>query len=196
MASILLALFLTIGNPPAGAGGLSVPLIFLQIPSDQSVTDTSVAVTQPVFKDVLPQVFIFKPGAGPYDSVANEFPELIRFMADNKTPGQLAALFYDDPARVPAESLRWEVGVITNQPPLHTEPYTQKIISGRKTVSLVVEGLPGQNRVRYAAMLGFIRNRRYLFKPPAMEIFLQPQTESADPKTEILLPVQPLRRGK
>ena len=111
-------------------------------------------------------------------------------------PGQLAAVFYDDPAKVPADSLRWEVGVITNQPPLYTEPYTQKIISGRKTASLIVDGLPGQNRERYATMLGFIRQRRYIFKPPAMEILLQPQKENADPKTEILLPVQLLRRGK
>ncbi|HLG93697.1 MAG TPA: GyrI-like domain-containing protein [candidate division Zixibacteria bacterium] len=152
--------------------------------------------TQPVVKNVPPQVFIFKPGAGPYDSVANEFGELIKYMAEKRIPGQLAAVFYDDPAKVPAESLRWEAGVITNHPPLYTEPYTQKIISGRKAASLIVDGLPGQNHARYAGMQGFIRQRRFIFKPPAMEILLQPAGENAGPKTEILLPVQLKRREK
>ncbi len=180
--------------------GLSAFVLLLQMyspaPPQDAVGPDTLRFTQPVFKDVPPQVFIFKPGAGPYDSVANEFAELIKFMAENRTPGQLAAVFYDDPARVPAESLRWEVGVITNQPPFNTEPYTQKIISGRKVASLMVEGTPGRNRERYATMLGFIRQRRYLFKPPAMEILLQPASENAEAKTEILLPVQLLRRGK
>ncbi|MCI0329623.1 MAG: GyrI-like domain-containing protein [candidate division Zixibacteria bacterium] len=161
-----------------------------------SVTDSGFVFTQPVFKSIPPQVFIFKPGAGPYDSVAGEFDELIAFMAEKRMPGQLAAVFYDDPARAPAESLRWEAGVITNHPPPHTEPYTQKIISARKAASLIVDGTPGQNHERYAAMLGFIRQRRYLFKPPAMEVLIQPATENADPKTEILLPVQLKRREK
>ena len=169
-------------------------LLLMQMSSPAA--DSNLVFTQPAFKDVPPHLFIFKPGAGPYEEVAKEFSELIKFMAENKMPGQLAAVFYDDPAKVPADSLRWEVGVITNQPPLHTEPYSQKIISGRKTASLIVDGLPGQNRERYATMLGFIRQRRYIFKPPAMEILLQPQKENADPKTEILLPVQLLRRGK
>jgi len=173
-----------------------LPLQFAQMSPAAPVADSNLVFTQPVFKDVPPQVFIFKPGAGPYDSVANEFGELIKYMAENRIPGQLAAVFYDDPAKVPAESLRWEVGVITNQPPLHSEPYAQKIISGRKAASLLVDGLPGQNRERYATMLGFIRQRRYLFRPPAMEILLVPPKEGTDPKTEILLPVQLLRRGK
>lgn len=171
-------------------------LLLLQMSPSAPPADSNLVFTQPVLKDIPPQVFIFKPGAGPYDSVAMEFGELVKFMAETRMPGQLAAVFYDDPAKVPAESLRWEVGMITNQPPLHTEPYSQKIISGRKAAALIVDGLPGQNRERYATMLGFIRQRRYLFKPPAMEILLQPQKENADPKTEILLPVQLLRRGK
>ncbi|MCI0405632.1 MAG: GyrI-like domain-containing protein [candidate division Zixibacteria bacterium] len=171
-------------------------LLLLQMYPAAPVADSNLVFTQPVLKSVPPQVFIFKPGAGPYDRVAAEFVELVKFMAENKMPGQLAAVFYDDPAKVPAESLRWEAGVITNQPPLHTEPYTQKIISGRKAAALMVDGLPGQNRERYATMLGFIRQRRYFFKPPAMEILLQPAGENAEAKTEILLPVQLLRRGK
>jgi DNA gyrase inhibitor GyrI len=178
--------------------GLSAFVLLLQMysPAEDTANQAELRFTQPVFKDVPPQVFIFKPGAGPYDSVANEFAEVIKFMAENRTPGQLAAVFYDDPAKVPAESLRWEVGVITSEPPFNTEPYTQKIISGRKAASLTVEGAPGQNRERYQTMLGFIRQRRYLFKPPAMEILLQPASENAEAKTEILLPVQLLRRGK
>ncbi|MGH8003647.1 MAG: GyrI-like domain-containing protein [Limisphaerales bacterium] len=176
--------------------GLFAFLLLLQMSPAAPVADSNVVFTQTVVKDVPPQVFIFKPGAGPYDSVAAEFDELINYMSEKRIPGQLAAVFYDDPARVPAESLRWEVGVITNQPPFQTEPYTQKIISGRKVASLIVDGRPGQNHARYASMRGFIRQRRYIFRPPAMEILLQPQKENADPKTEILLPVQLLRRGK
>lgn len=180
--------------------GLFPFLLFLQMLSPEPAEDTAARGTlrfvQPVLKNVPPQVFIFKPGAGPYDSVANEFDELIKYMAEHRIPGQLAAVFYDDPAKVPAESLRWEAGVITNQPPFHTEPYTQKIVSGRRAASLIVDGLPGQNHSRYAGMQGFIRQRRHIFKPPAMEILLQPQTENAEAKTEILLPVQQLRRGK
>ena len=172
------------------------PLLTSSPTADDTAAQGQVRFIQPVFKDILPQVFIFKPGAGPYDSVAREFAELVEFMADKKFPGQLAAMFYDDPVRVPAESLRWELGVITNQPPLHTEPYTQKIISGRKAASLIVDGLPGQNHARYAGMRGFIRQRRCLFRPPAMEILLQPGNEDESPITEILLPVQLLRRGK
>jgi hypothetical protein len=171
-------------------------LALLQMSPAAPVADSSVVFFQPAFKDVPPQVFIFKPGAGPYDSVAKEFSELIAFMAEKRVPGQLAAVFYDDPAKVPAESLRWEVGVITNQPPNWAEPYTQKIISGRKAASLIVDGTPGQNRVHYAPMQGFIRQRRYLFRPPAMEILLQPGKEGESPKTEILLPVQLKRRDK
>ena len=176
--------------------GLFSFVLLLQMSPSTLPADSNFVFTQPVFKDIPPQVFIFKPGVGPYEEVPKEFGELINFMADNRMPGQLAAVFYDDPAKVSAESLRWEVGVITNQPPMHTEPYTQKIITARKAASLMVDGLPGQNRQRYATMQGFIRQRRYLFKPPAMEILLQPQKENADPKTEILLPVQLLRRGK
>ncbi len=176
--------------------GLFAFLLLLQMSPAAPAADSSQVLIRPVLKDVPPQVFIFKPGAGPYDSVANEFGELIKYMAEKRIPGQLAAVFYDDPAKVPPESLRWEVGVITNQPPLHTEPYTQKIISGRKAASLIVDGLPGQNHARYAGILGFIRQRRFVFRPPAMEILLQPENQDADPKTEILLPAQLLRRGK
>ena len=171
-------------------------LTLLQMSPAVPMADSSRVFSQPILKDIPPQVFIFKPGAGPYDSVAREFDELIKYMAEKRIPGQLSAVFYDDPAKVAAESLRWEVGVITNQPPLHTEPYTQKIISGRKAASLIVDGLPGQNHARYAGMRGFIRQRRYLFRPPAMEILLQPGKEDESPITEILLPVQLLRRGK
>jgi hypothetical protein len=174
-------------------------LTLLQMFSPAPAEDTArgqIRLVQPVLKAIPPQVFIFKPGAGPYDSVAKEFGELVKFMAENRVPGQLAAVFYDDPARVPAESLRWEVGLITNQPPLQTEPYTQKIISSRKAASLIVDGLPGQNHARYAGIQGFIRQHRYLFRPPAMEILLQPGKEDESPKTEILLPVQLIRRGK
>ena len=171
-------------------------LALLQMSPAAPVADSSFVFSPPVLKDIPPQVFIFKPGAGPYDNVAKEFAELIAFMAEKRMPGQLAAVFYDDPVKVPPESLRWEVGVITNQPPNVTEPYTQKIISGRKAASLIVDGVPGQNRVHYAPMQGFIRQRRYIFKPPAMEILLQPEKENAGPKTEILLPVQQKRRDK
>ncbi len=177
-------------------GLLTLLQMFSPAPAEDTVAKGQVRFVQPVLKDIPPQVFIFKPGAGPYESVAKEFSELIAFMAEKRIPGQLAAIFYDDPARVPAESLRWEAGVITNHPPFQTEPYTQKIISGRKAASLIVDGLPGQNRARYAGMQGFIRQRRYLFRPPAMEILLQPEKENSGPKTEILLPVQLLRRGK
>lgn len=177
-------------------GLLMLSQMFSPAPAEDTAGQGTVRFTQPVLKDIPPQVFIFKPGAGPYDSVAKEFSELIAFMAEKRMPGQLAAVFYDDPSKVPAESLRWEVGVITNHPPNWTEPYTQKIISGRKAASLIVDGSPGQNRARYAAMQGFIRQRRYIFKPPAMEILLRPGKESESPKTEILLPVQLIRRGK
>ena len=170
--------------------------LLLQTTPPATVTDSSYRVVQPFLKDIPPQVFIFKPGAGPYDRVALEFDELVKFMAENRMPGQLAAVFYDDPTRVPAESLRWEVGVITNQPPIWTEPYTQKIISGRRAASFIVDGVPGRNHSRYVAMQTFIRQRRYIFKPPAMEILLQPAKEDALAKTEILLPVQLKRRVK
>jgi DNA gyrase inhibitor GyrI len=153
-----------------------------------------VRFVQPVLKDIPPQFFIFKSGAGPYELVEKEFGPLKEFMAANRIEGQLAAVFYDDPEKVPAESLRWEAGVITIQRVPDAEPYSEKIISGRKAVSWTAPGAaPGQNHAHYSKMQGFIRQRRLIFRPPAMEVWLSPGQEGA--RTEILLPVVQKRRG-
>ncbi len=153
-----------------------------------------ISFLQPVLKDIPPQYFIFKSGAGPYDRMEKEFGPLKEFMAANRIEGQLAAVFYDDPQKVPAESLRWEAGIVTNQRLSDTDPYSDKIISGRKTVSWTAAGTaPGQNHAHYSKILGFIRQRRFIFRPPAMEVWLSPGTENA--RTEILLPVVQKRRG-
>ncbi len=150
---------------------------------------------QPVLKDIPPQYFIFKAGAGPYDQMEKEFGPLKEFMAANRVTGQLAAVFYDDPQKIPAESLRWEAGIITNQRLSDTDPYSDKIISGRKTVSWTAAGTaPGQNHAHYSKMQGFIRQRRFIFRPPAMEVWLAPGTEAS--RTEILLTVIQKRRGQ
>lgn len=176
--------------------GLLGLLMLLQMTYPSERSDTTYAVSQPVLKEVPPQVFIFKPGAGPYEDVSKEFGELGRFMGEKGISGQLAAVFYDDPAKVPADSLRWEVGIITNQPPNRTDPYNEKIISGRKAVSLMAENPPGQNRAENVKILNFIRQHRYVFRPPAMEILLKPAEAGQAPQTEILLPVLLKRRGQ
>ena len=147
---------------------------------------------QPILKDAPPQFFIFESGAGPYAQLGGELARLKDFMAEKKIAGQLAAVFYDDRAKVPAESLRWEIGVLTTQQLASSEPYSQKIISGRKVASLVVEGLLGQNEKHYGALLNFIRQKRYIFRPPVMEIFTGPTPDSS--KTEIQMPVAQRRR--
>jgi DNA gyrase inhibitor GyrI len=172
-----------------------LPLLHLQMPPAAADSlPPRVRFYQPVLKDIPPQYFIFKSGAGPYDRLEEEFGPLKEFMAANRITGQLAAVFYDDPLRAPAESLRWEVGIVSPQQLADTDPYSAKIISGRKAASLMVEGNPGQNHGHYANLLGFIRQRRFIFRPPAMEIWLSPGTENS--RTEILLPAIQKRRGK
>jgi len=160
-----------------------------------ALIEDETTIIQPVLKDIPPRLFIFKSGAGPYTYLKKEFGELSDFMEKNNLPGVLAAVFYDDPAKVVAESLRWEVGIITNQQLSNSEPYSQKIISGHKAATLMASGAPGHNRELYPKLFGFIRQKRMLSRYPIMEVYTRLGALPESSKVEIQAPAIQKRRN-
>ena len=182
---------------------LTLLILFLQMSgypqqpqAGSALIEEETKIIQPVLRDIPPRLFIFKSGAGPYTDLQKEFAELSDFMEKNNLSGGLAAVFYDDPAKVVAESLRWEVGIITNQQLSNSEPYSQKIITAHKAATLSASGAPGHNREQYPKLFGFIRQKRMFSRYPIMEVYTHSGAVAESSRVEIQVPaIQQKRRN-
>lgn len=144
---------------------------------------------EPVIRDVEEMHMVYYNFTGPYDQSFNAFGELMQYIQVNQLPmgAYSLGLFYDDPAVVPAEELKSEVGFMLTGPINETEKYKYQKIEAGKAVSVKYSSMD-EIFPAYTAIANFIKEQELQTADYSMEIYY-----SADPNVvdaEILMMIK------
>ncbi len=129
---------------------------------------------------------------GPYDQVGALFAQLGEYAAKKELKGEMLGLYYDDPAKVPAESLRAEIGIVVPEGFMPDSGYGVQEIPARKVVYAILKGPYAEIAKEYPYIQKWIEKEGYKISGPIMEIYLEagPDVPPEELVTEVQFPVE------
>uniref|UniRef100_A0A7C4Y4A0 GyrI-like domain-containing protein n=1 Tax=candidate division WOR-3 bacterium TaxID=2052148 RepID=A0A7C4Y4A0_UNCW3 len=141
---------------------------------------------------------------GPYTKMNDAFVEIGNWLTTNKiaATGAPIGIFYDDPAKVAPDSLRWEIcfpigelpmDTVKKVPlPIDTTRIKIKELPSCEVASIIHTGSYEKIGDTYKKIYTLIQKNKYEATGAPMEVFLQNPSEvpAESLKTEILIPIK------
>ena len=129
---------------------------------------------------------------GPYDQMGDLFAQLGEYAAQKGLTGEVVGVYYDDPAEVPAASLRSEIGIAVPEGFVPDSGYTVKVIPQQKVVYAVLKGPYDEIAREYPYMHKWIEENGHRIKGPLLEIYLEagPGVPPEQLVTEVRIPIE------
>lgn len=201
-AALLLLLLLLLGlagctGPNSAAVGAQYSGSGPNVLPDVALAYPPYAAVETEWKERMDQTYVFLEIVGPYAETGRFMNELRKHLeAQGIAPeGPPFALFFDDPLRVPEESLRSRLGVPVAPGTPVAAPLGYAELPGGQVIYAHVAGRYDEVSLAYPAMFQVMRERNWVLAGPIREIYLvDPTTVRAfeDLVTEIQMPWRPL----
>jgi len=136
--------------------------------------------------------------SGSYEQIAAKMGQFIQeFFKQKLTPaGAPFGLYLNSPEEVKTEDLKWEIGFPVAKEAAVAEPLRKGEYGFRKVASAIHAGPYDKVSETYAKMLKFIAANGYRAAGPILERYLNNpmQVKPEDLKTEIIIPVEPVKK--
>lgn len=129
---------------------------------------------------------------GPYDRMGEVFAQLGEYAAEKALTGDVVGIYYDDPAQVPAEQLRSELGIVVPEGTMPDSGYSLQEVPERKVVYVILRGPYGEIAKEYPYIVQWIEEKGYRIVGPLMEIYLEagPDIPAEQLVTEVRIPIE------
>jgi len=129
---------------------------------------------------------------GPYDQAGALFGQLGEYAAFKELTGDVVGIYYDDPATVPAESLRSEIGIVVPEGFMPDSGYGVQEIPVQKVVYAILKGPYAEIAKEYPSMFKWIEEKGHKVSGPVMEIYLEagPGVPPEQFVTEVQIPIE------
>ncbi|NIM97401.1 MAG: hypothetical protein GTO24_04745 [candidate division Zixibacteria bacterium] len=130
---------------------------------------------------------------GPYDQMGNLFYQLREYGASEQLAGDVVGIYYDDPEKVPAASLRSEIGIVVPEGFQPDSGYKVKELPAQKVAYAILKGPYGEIAKEYPYMFEWMEEKGYkLCGAPLREIYLEagPDIPPEQLVTEVQIPIE------
>lgn len=117
--------------------------------------------------------FAYLENRGPYWAMAPLFGQVGKYAVEKGITGKLMGIYYDDPALVPAESLRSEIGISVPEDFEPEPPFKVKELPPQKVVFAVLKGPYDQIVEEYDRIMAWVQEKGYEIVGPVTEIYLK-----------------------
>jgi effector-binding domain-containing protein len=139
------------------------------------------------------------PFTGPYEQTRSKLEHLMSWLlrAGHPYSGKPLGCYYDDPAKVPADQLRAEVCLPIEETCEGQEEIVRKTLPSVTVACAVFTGPYSDAHLAYEQIFEWMgaHGYRHVQGEPTREVFLNmyaQEEESAEPATEVQVPVEPL----
>ncbi len=129
---------------------------------------------------------------GAYDQMGDLFYRLGEYAARNQLTGDVVGIYYDDPEKVPAASLRSEIGIVVPEGFQPDSGYKVKELPAQKVVYAILKGPYAEIAKEYPYIFEWMEEKGYkLCGAPLREIYLEagPDIPPEQLVTEVQIPV-------
>jgi AraC family transcriptional regulator len=143
-------------------------------------------------KTVDKMTIVYVEHMGPYEEVGPVFGKLAGYAGEKGLAFNVVGLYYDDPAFVPAESLRCELGIQVEEGFEPDSGYMVKEIPAHKVVYAIMKGPYDKIAMEYPNIMKWMEEKGYKMAGPVTEIYLE-GGEDVPPEefvTEVQFPVE------
>lgn len=129
---------------------------------------------------------------GPYDQLEPIFGQLATYAVEKGLAFNMVGLYYDDPATVPAESLRSELGIQVEEGFQPDSGYMVKEIPAHEVVYAIIKGPYDKIALEYPNIMKWMEEKGYEMTGPITEIYLEggPDVPPEQLVTEVRFPIQ------
>lgn len=129
---------------------------------------------------------------GSYDKLAPLFGQLEDLAAKKGLSGKIMSMYYDDPATVPAERLRSEIGIMIPYGFMPDSGYSVQEIPARKVVYALLKGPYTEIVKEYPYIIKWMEEKGYKMDRPVIEIYLVggPNVPPEQLVTEVQFPIE------
>jgi AraC family transcriptional regulator len=120
------------------------------------------------------------------------FAQLGQYSAGTNFTGEVVGIYYDDPASVPADELRSQVGIVVPEGTVADSGYQVQEIPGQKVVYAILKGPYPEIAKEYPYMIRWIVEQGYHVAGPVMELYLEagPDVPPEQLVTEVRIPIK------
>jgi effector-binding domain-containing protein len=134
---------------------------------------------------------------GPYAQAEARFEEFVRHLLTSGVApvGDLAGVYYDDPAAVPPEETRYEIRIPVAEGTTASPPYRTYRAPAFRAAAVRLTGSYGEISRRYGELYAWIRENGFRAAGPLVEIYLVHAGSGVPPEryeTEVMVPVEPV----
>lgn len=139
--------------------------------------------------------FLYLENIGPYSEITPVFHQLGQYTTQKGIAGKPPmGIFYDDPAVVPEESLRCEIGMPVPEDFEPDPPFQVKELPPQEVAFAVLKGPYHQIAKEYGKIMKWIQENGYMMVGPPREVYLK--GGEGVPESEYLTEVQfPITKG-
>jgi AraC family transcriptional regulator len=129
---------------------------------------------------------------GPYLELGPVFDQLAVHAQKKGLELNLVGFYYDDPATVPAESLRCELGIMVEEGFEPDSGYLVKEIPAQKVVYAVMRGRYDEIAMEYRNIMKWMEEKQLRMTGPITEVYLEggPDVPPEQLVTEVRFPVE------
>lgn len=137
-------------------------------------------------------IIVYVEHVGPYDQLEPIFDQLVAYAIEKGLALNLVGLYYDDPATVPAESLRCELGIQVEEGFEPDSGYMVKEIPAHKVVYAIMRGAYDKIAMEYPNIMKWMEEKGYQMTGPVTEIYLEggPEVPPEQLVTEVQFPTE------
>ncbi len=143
-------------------------------------------------KSIDKMTIVYVEHVGPYEQLGPLFGQLAVYAGQKGLEFNMVGLYYDDPATVPAESLRCELGIQVDEGFEPDSGYLVKEIPPHKVVYAVMRGAYDRIAMEYPTIMKWMGEKGLKIAGPITEIYLEggPDVPPEQLVTEVRFPVE------
>lgn len=169
--------------------------VFVQIGCEKKAEEKKVEEKKEyeiLTKMVNKMTIVYVEHVGPYEQLGPIFGQLAAYAGEKGLSFNMVGLYYDDPAVVPAESLRCELGIQVGEGFEPDSGYMVKEIPAHKVVYAVMKGPYDKIALEYPNIMKWIEEKGYKLTGPVIEIYLEggPDVPPEQLVTEVQFPIE------
>jgi AraC family transcriptional regulator len=135
---------------------------------------------------------VFLEHSGPYDRMGEVFAKLSEYAAGKGFSGDVVGIYYDDPASVPADELRSQIGIVVPEGTVPDSGYQVQEIAAQKVVYAILKGPYPEIAKEYPYMIRWMNEKGHKAGGPVMEVYLEagPDVPPEHLVTEVRIPIK------
>jgi AraC family transcriptional regulator len=129
---------------------------------------------------------------GPYDRMGDVFARIGEYAAAKELTGDVIGIYFDDPAVVPGEKQRSQIGIVVPEGIMPDSGLSLQEIPEQMVVYAILKGPYGEIANEYPHIMQWAEKKGYSISGPLMEIYLEvgPDIPPQELVTEVRIPIK------